>query len=34
MRTMDQLFACVLILKMDFAVEDNIRASVRERFYN
>lgn len=34
MRVMDQWFAYILILKMDFAVEDNISVSVREQFYN
>lgn len=34
MRVMYQLLAYILILKMDFAVEDNISTSVREQFYN
>lgn len=31
---MAQLFAYILILKMDFAVENNVSASVTEQFYN
>lgn len=31
---MAQLFVYILILKMDFAIENNISASAREQFYN
>lgn len=31
---MAQLFAYILILKMDFAVENNVSASARKQFYN
>lgn len=31
---MAQLFAYILILKMDFAVENNVSTSVTEQFYN